>query len=258
MTPRTPLFLLCAVLPLSCGGGESKTSNPQSSTVMSAGGGPSIVEDAIEPLPNFAPPAANQTLYKIFVYDRKSQKPIARARVILLRNQPDALFMREPLVRDKILDGKTRSHGCFYSSAEADGTMKWALVTGQGFIPTLIEAGLATGGQVRETKIEVDLVPTCKFVIRAPNGDRANNALCSMKPDEDAVSNRPGLKANYGWTERTDDLGQLIFNREPGTYRLEFSMENGSHRWYERFTWTGQQDEPRQVTLPEQSQEKPW
>ncbi len=257
MTPRTPLLLLCAVLPLSCGGGGTRTSTPQSGTVMTVGGGPNVV-DVVEPLPIFAPPAANQTLYKIFVFERRSQNPIANARVILLRNQPDALYMREPAVRDKILDGKTRSHGCFYTAAEADGTMKWALVTGQGFIPSLVEAGLATGGHVRETRIEVDIVPACKFVIRSPNGDRANNALCSMKPDEDAASNRPGLKANYGWTERADDLGQVIFNREPGAYRLEFSVEQGGHRWYERFTWTGQQEKAREVTLPEQSQEKPW
>ncbi len=256
-----PLALFASALLLAaCGGGGSTARKvDQATTVVSSSGGPNVVANAqMEKEPVIAPPAANQTLFKVRVHDRKSGNPIANARVILLRNAPEPLYMREPPRRDVIYDTKTRGTGLFYALADADGAMKYALVTGQGFIPTLVEAGPATGGQTHEVRVDADLVPTFKCTIRSPNGDRAGNALCTMKPDVDVTSNRPGLKANYGWSERADDLGVVTFNREPGVYRLEFSDENGKHRWYERYTWSGTQDKPREITLPEQSQDKPW
>jgi len=261
MNLRSPLLpiLFCAAIFAACGGESGKTVVKQSSTVMSAGGGPAVVEGPVEPEPAIAPPGPTETLYKVRILDRATQKPIAGARVILLRNQPEPLYMREPVRRDVIMDSKTRSHGLFFQMAEADGAMKYALVTGQGFIPTVVEAGPAVGGKTQEIRIDVDMVPVVKFIIKSPNGDRADEALCSMKPDQEIVSNRPGLKANYGWTERANMLGLVVFNREPGVYRLEFSDHDGKHRWYERFTWDGKaQAEPREITLPQDSQDKPW
>jgi hypothetical protein len=254
----TPAIFLTAALLAACGD-SGETIVKQSSTVVSSSGGPSVVNSPTEPEPVIAPPPANQTLYKVRIIERASQKPIAGARVMLLRNQPDPLFMREPARRDVIMDTKTRSHGLFYQMAEADGAMKYALVSGPGFFPTVVEAGPALGGKTQEIRMEIDLIAICKFIIKSPNGDRADEALCTMKPDEDAVSNRPGLKANYGWSERADSLGVVSYNREPGVYRLEFSDRDGKHRWYEKFTWDGKpQTAPREVTLPETSQEKPW
>lgn len=251
-------FLAVAVLLAACGD-SGTTVITQSSTVISSGGGPSVVDAPTTPEPVIAPPAANQTLYKVRIIERSSQKPISGARVMLLRNQPDPLFMREPARKEVIMDTKTRSHGLFYQLADADGAMKYALVSGPGFFPTVVEAGPALGGKTQEIRIDIDLIEICKFIIKSPNGDRADEALCTMKPDEDSASNRPGLKANYGWSERADALGVVIFNREPGTYRLEFSDRDGKHRWYERFVWDGQrQAAPREITLPEQSQDKPW
>lgn len=255
----TLTILLASALLGACGGGSGGTVVKQSSTVVSAGGGPTVVDAPTEPEPNIAPPPPTQTLYKVRIIDRASQKPIAGARVMLLRNQPDPLFMREPARRDVIMETKTRSHGLFYQMAEADGAMKFALVSGPGFFPTVVEAGPALGGKTQEIRIDIDMIAICKFIVKSPNGDRADEALCTMKPDEDAVSNRPGLKANYGWSERADALGVVIFNREAGVYRLEFSDRDGHHRWYERFTWDGKtQTAPREVTLPETSQDKPW
>lgn len=262
MTPRSLLLLACAAALAACGGGgPAKSSQPSGGTALVSAGGPSVVDAPVEPLPNIAPPAPDQALYKIHVIDRKTQKPINRASVVLLRNEPEAMYMRVPKLADTVVQMMTRSHGVAYTMCQADGAMKWALVNGTGFIPTLVEAGTAAGGQTREIKVEVDILAPCRFAIRTPDGNRAANALCTMKPDEDpgAASTRPGQKANYGWTERADDLGVVTFNREPGVYRLEFSEQNGKFRWYERFTWDGQpQAQPREVTLPQESQNKPW
>lgn len=258
MIPRLPALLLCAAFLAACGGGSSTRKVEQTSTVISSTGGPNVVSGSVEPDPKFEPPAANQTLYKVRVHERKSGSPIANARVILMREQPEPLYMREPRRKDVVYESRTRGNGLFYVMAEADGAMKYALVNGQGFIPTLVEAGASTGGATQEIRIDVDIVPSFKCIIRNPLGERAANALCTMKPDVEVASDRPGLKANYGWSERADDLGQVTFNREPGVYRLEFSDEDGKHRWYEKFTWNGTQDAPREVKLPENSQDKPW
>lgn len=255
----TLTIALSPALLAACGGGSGTTTVAQTAPVISAGGGPTVVDTPVEAEPVIQAPGPEETLYKVRVIERTSQKPIGLARVIILYNQPEPLFMREPLRRDVIYDTKTRSHGMVYTMAKADGAMKYALVTGKGFIPTVVEAGPAVGGKTQEIRIELDIVPTCSFIIKSPNGDRADEALCTMKPDEDAVSNRPGLKANYGWSERADALGKVTFNREPGVYRLEFSDKNGKYRWYEKFTWNGQaQTEPRAVSLPAESQNKPW
>lgn len=254
--------LLLAPLP-ACGGGSSGPKTDAGTTTLSSGT-PGVVEDvsALPPEPVIAPPGAKETLYKVYILDRATQKPIANARVMLLREEPDPLFMREPARRSVVYESKTRIHGLFYSLAEADGQMKYALVTGTGFIPTLHEAGASAAGQTHVTKIEVDIVPVCKFTILTPDGERADNALCTMKPDEateaSIKSTRPGQKANYGWTERAGDNGIVAFNRAPGTYLLEFSDRNGKFRWYERFQWTGQQADAREVRLPAESQNKPW
>lgn len=259
------LLLLAALgaLILSCGGGSTGRPAATGTTTLTTGA-PGVVEDvsALPPEPNITPPADNQTLYKVYVTDRATGKPIANARVMLLREQPEALFMREPARRSVVYESKTRIHGLFYSLDTSDGQQRWALVTGTGFIPTMVEAGLATSKQTHVVRIEVDIVPVCKFTIYSPEGELADNALCTMKPDEAAEaglkSTRPGQKANYGWTERANDAGVVSFNREPGAYLLEFSDRNGKFRWYERFQWTGQQAAPREVRLPAESQNKPW
>lgn len=259
------LAVLGSVLLAACGGGGSTTTKSTGTTTL-AGSTPGVVEDvsALPPEPVIAPPGDAETLYKAYVIDRASQKPIANARVMLLREQPEALFMREPARRSVVYESKTRIHGLFYSLATADNEMKYVLVTGTGFIPTLVEAGASTPKQTHVVKIEVDIVPVCKFTIYSPEGELADNALCTMKPDEAAPvdagikSTRPGQKANYGWTERADDSGVVSFNREPGAYLLEFSDRNGKFRWYEKFQWTGQQTAPREVRLPAESMNKPW
>jgi len=257
--------LLGASLLAACGGGGS-TKNQSTGTTTLATGTPGIVEDvsSLPPEPEIAAPTEGQTLYKAYVVDRTSQKPIANARVLLLREQPEGLFMREPARRSVVYESKTRIHGLFYSLAESDGGQKYVLVTGTGFIPTMVEAGTSGNKQTHVVKVEVDIVPVCKFTIVTPDGALADNALCTMKPDESAPvdtgikSTRPGQKANYGWTERANDSGTVSFNREPGAYLLEFSERNGKFRWYEKFQWTGQQTEPRKVQLPAESMNKPW
>lgn len=262
---KHPLLLpaLAAFLLAACGGGGSSSNKPTGTTTLTTGS-PGVVEDvsALPPEPNITPPGPAETLYKVYVLDRTTQKPIANARVMLLREQPESNFMREPRRATVVYESKTRIHGLFFSLAQADGAMKWALVTGTGFIPTMVEAGSSAGGQTHVVKVEVDIVPVCKFTIYSPNGDLADDALCTMKPDESAPSGnkstRPGQKANYGWTERANGAGLVTFNREPGTYLLVFSDRDGHHLWYERFQWDGKQNAAREVRLPEQSQDKPW
>lgn len=259
------LAVFSAALLPACGGGGPKTTT-DTGTTTTAAGGPSVVDDVskLPPEPPVAPPKDGETLYLVYVIDRVSQKPIDGARVMLLREQPEAIYMREPARRSVVYESKTRIHGRFVSLDVADGNMKYALVTGTGFMPTMVEAGASVSKQTHTVKIEVDIVPVCRFTILTPGGERAEQALCTMKPDEAAAadsgikSTRPGQKANYGWTERADDSGVASFNREPGAYLLEFSDSNGKFRWYERFQWSGQQSAPREVRLPAESMNKPW
>ena len=261
------LFLLLTTVPLAafgCGREPTRTTDAQTSTVV--GAGPSVV-DATElpPPPEVEPPTADQTLYVVWLQDSKTGKPVANASVSLLKEVPEPLYMRVPPRRIVIQDSKTRIHGRAVFMVQADGKPKYVLVHGRGFMPFVREAPASAGGQTYEMEIPVEIVPTFELVVRSPNGDRADQALCTMKPAdmeayeaEGKLANRPGQKANYGWTERADDLGVATFNRRPGKYRLECSDRQGRHRYYELVDWNGQQEKPYEVTLPEQSMQKPW
>ncbi len=255
---------LMASLAAGCGREPTRPKDVQTGTVV--GAGPSVVDAAqLPPPPTVEPPQADQTLYIVWLEDSKTGKPVANAAVSLLKEIPEPLYMRVPPRRMVIQDSKTRVHGRAVFMVQADGQPKYVLVHGRGFMPFVQEAPAAAGGKTHELRIPVEIVPTFEVIVRKPNGDRADQALCTMKPaDMEAyeaagkLANRPGQKANYGWTERADDLGVVVFNRRPGKYRLECSDRQGHNRYYELIDWDGRQEKPYEVTLPEQSMQKPW
>ncbi len=267
MIPRSLSFLILAAfvaLP-SCGGKTTKKA-PLASTV--SGTGPAETTGKIPPAPKPPIPNANQTVYVAKIVSSASGNPIGGARCMLLRNVPEPLFMRSPARRDVMWEYKTPRHGTAIATInhtpEEKKDMKYLLVTGPGFAPFITEAGEMIGGKTHEFTVRATITPQAKFIVRLPNGDRAKNAVCTMKLDEDApvvdgkMATRGGGSGNVGTTERADDLGEVSFNRKPGTYRLEFNAETGKYRHYEKFVWSGTQDKPIEINLPAQSMKKPW
>lgn len=262
MSPRfLTALLIGALLALpACSGGSKKKDEGIAATV--GGSGPEVSSTAPPP-PTPPTPTANQTIYVAHIVDAASGNPIGGAFCSLMRNVPDPEFMRVPKRADVISQYTTPLHGQFVGTADADNQPKWILVSGRGFDPFLTEAGPATGGVTHEMTIRAKIIPVCEFIVVAPNGDRADNAIITMAPNVDQpnlegkMASR-GTSGNIGTTERADDFGKVAFNREVGSYRMTFSDRKGRYRHYEVFEWTGQQDKPIKVQLPGKSETKPW
>lgn len=241
----------------SCGGGN--TSKPADVSATVGGTGPQVSNTAPPP-PAPPTPKANETVYVAHIVDKATGNPIGGAKCTLLRNMPEPEYMRIPARRDVISDYVTPLHGQFHGTAEADGKMKWILVAGRGFDPFITDAGIANGGQTHEMTIRAEIIPTVKFIVRAPNGDRAAEAICTMKPHEDEAAVRKS-SANIGTTERADDFGEAVFNRKYGTYRLIFTDFKGRYRHYELFEWNAAAAGKKkiEIQLPAKSMtEAPW
>ncbi len=228
--------------------------------------GPQVATGPIPPPPPIADPSADQALYVVHILDRASERPIGGAFVRLMREIPEPLYMRNPARRTVISEYPSPMHGQVHFSADADGKMTYVLVNGRGFAPFVTEAGNAIGGKRYELTLKMDIVPSAKFIVRLPDGDRADNAIVTMKlagqaaaPVEDdagKLGGRPTGSANYGNTERCDDLGEVIFNRKPGKYLLLATNSSGGNRLYKTVEWTGSWSEPMVLQLPEVSQKK--
>jgi len=267
MIPRSLSFLLlAAMVALPSCGGQTKKKAPVAATV--SGTGPVVTTGKIPPAPKPPIPNADQTVYVGKVIDSASGNPIGGVRCMLLRNIPEPEYMRKPARRDVMWEYKTPLHGTAIATInhtpEEPKDMKYFHISGPGFYPFYVEAGEMIGGKTHEFTVKATITPQVKFVVRMPNGDRAKNAICTLKPDSDEpvvegkMAERGTASGNIGTTERADDLGEVTFNRKPGTYRLYFSAETGKHRHYEKFVWSGSQDKPVEIKLPAQSMEKPW
>ncbi|MFK5957174.1 MAG: hypothetical protein QM477_12090 [Planctomycetota bacterium] len=263
MSPRFLLVVLCGailVLP-ACSKSTKQQKDVISSTV--SGSGPQVSENAPPP-PNPPIPNAEQTIYVAHIVDAASGNVIGGVNTYLLREIPDPLYMRSPIRRTVIAEYRTPRHGQSALTADADGTMKWWLISGPGFDPFVTEAGLAIPGQTQEMTIRATIVPVCKFIVVLPNGDRADNAVCTMAPNvnqpklEGKMAARGNGSGNVGTTERADDFGKVAFNRSPGSYRLTFNASNGRYKHYQIFDWDGTQDKAITIQLPANSMKKPW
>ncbi|MBC8369278.1 MAG: hypothetical protein H8E25_04710 [Planctomycetes bacterium] len=250
--------LVCAMLSLpACGGGTTTKVSDTSATI--GGGGPQVSNTAPPP-PNPPVPNSNQTVYVAHVVDAATGYPIGGAKCSLLRRIPEPEYMRLPARRDVISDYVTPLHGQFVSTADADGEEKYILVAGRGFDPFITEAGKATAGQTHEMTIKATIIPTIKFVVRGNNGDRADNAICTMKPEDPAKIGNRGGSANIGTTERADDFGTVTFNRNYGKYRLIFTDAAGRYRYYGTIDWTAEEAKKKkhEIQLPKKSMQSPW
>ena len=259
------LFLAIALIALPACTKRVVREAPPAATVA-AGQGPQIATGPVAPPPAIADPPANETLYVVHILDRASERPIGGAFVRLMRARPDDLFMREPMRRDVISEYPTPLHGQVHFTAEADGKMKYILINGRGFAPFIEDAGDAVPGKRHQLTFKMDIVPSAKFIVRLPDGDRADNAIVTMKlagqqaaPVEDdagKLGGRPTGSNNYGNTERCDDLGEVLFNRKPGKYLLLATNSSGGNRLYKTVEWTGDWSQPMVLQLPEVSQKQ--
>lgn len=259
------LILLVAALAMAVTPACSKrvVTKEKPAATVAPGSGPQIAEGPIPPPPPIADPEPGMTLYVVHILDKASERPIGGAFTRLMHEVPEPLFMREPRRRDVAGEYPTPLHGQVHFQTESDGKMKYVLVNGRGFAPYITEAGEAVSGQRRELTLKMEIVPSAKFVVRLPNGDRADNAIVTMKlageqpaaPTGDSVKlgGRPTGSSNYGNTERCDDLGEVIFNRKPGKYLLLATNSSGGNRLYATVDWTGDWSEPMVLNLPEQS-----
>lgn len=263
MSPRfLTALLIGAILALpACSGGTKKKDETISATVT--GSGPQVSESAPPP-PAPPTPGPNQTVYVAHIVENASGNPIGGARCYLMRNVPDPEYMRMPARRDVVSEYVTPLHGQFVGTADADSQPKWILVSGRGFDPFITEVAPAAPGQTVTVTIRATIVPVCEFIVIQPDGDRADNAIITMKPDVDVpdpegkMAGR-GSSGNIGTTERADDFGKVAFNRAPGTYRMTYTDSKGRYRKYEKFEWTGTQEKPIKIQLPGKSEtSKPW
>ncbi|MCP4093046.1 MAG: hypothetical protein GY747_06310 [Planctomycetes bacterium] len=275
MSPRTLIPLLaCILLALPACSGKTKTSKPKLASTVS-GGGAEVATKVIPP-PTLQAPTANETLYVAHVVDSATGRPIGGAFCYLVRNIPEPLYLRSPKRADVVYSNRTPLHGqnsVKLNDATADkngvkimdGKMKWWLVSGKGFTPKLVEAGPAIAGSKQEVTIRTSISPVATFRVFGPNGDLADNAICTMAPDlnQPEITGKMGARGsssgNVGMTERADDSGDVWFNRPAGRYRLSFSASNGKYRHYQIFQWDGvRSPKPTRVDLPAKSMAKPW
>ena len=265
------LMLLAAALIVALPACTKRVVQREARTALPSSGGPQASTQQLPPPPPIADPTGQQCLYEIWVVEKGTGNPIGGAFVSLMREVPEPLFMREPVRSTVVAESRTILQGRAYAliaqgteKNDLDGKMKWWLVRGPGFDPFLVDAGAATGGQRHTITVEMTILPIAKFIVRDPNGDRANNAIVTMKQPAGAppideggkMGDRPGGSVNYGTTERADDFGTVSFNRRHGTYEITATDQDGKHRLYKTVEWTGDWAKPMELQLPEQSMSK--
>jgi hypothetical protein len=233
-------FLTAAMLSLTaCGGGTTTIAKDTSATV--AGTGPQVSNTAPPPP---APPkqGANETLCS------------------LLKTIPEPDYMRKPKRADVVHEYKTPKHGQYHAVVEADGKNKYLLIAGHGFQPFITEMGPSTPGGEHIKIISATILPMVTFVVRSPNGDRADEGIFTMRPAEsDANIGKRGGSSNVGTTERLDHLGEVTVNRPYGKYHMIINESGGQFRYYGIFDWNAEAAKTRKhkIQLPDKSMTRP-
>lgn len=251
-------FLTAAMLSLTaCGGGTTTIAKDTSATV--AGTGPQVSNTAPPPP---APPkqGANETLYVAHVVDSVTGYPIGGAFCSLLQTIPEPEYMREPRRANVVHQYKTPKHGQYFAVVEADGKDKYLLISGHGFKPFLTEMGPSTPGGEHIKTIKATIVPMVTFVVRSPNGDRADEGVFTMKTAESAAKiGKRGGSSNIGTTERLDYLGEVTVNRPYGKYYMIVNDKDGHFRYYGIFDWNAEAAKTRKhkIQLPDKSMARP-
>ena len=251
-------FLAAAMLSLTaCSGGTTTIAKDTSATV--AGTGPQVSNTAPPPP---APPkqGANETLYVAHVVDSVTGYPIGGVFCSLLKTIPEPDYMRKPKRADVVHEYKTPKHGQYHAVVEADGKDKYLLIAGHGFQPFITEMGPSTPGGEHIKIISATILPMVTFVVRSPNGDRADEGIFTMKPAESAAKiGKRGGSSNVGTTERLDHLGEVTVNRPYGKYHMIINESGGQFRYYGIFDWNAEAAKTRKhkIQLPDKSMTRP-
>ncbi len=261
MTMKTQLLcwlLLGALTLTACG--PAPPPPRETVTVVNTDEAPTAIDEPVGPPPAIAPPAANQTLYLIHVRNAAGQV-IKGARAMLLTEAPDALYMREPRKKTRIMYRYTPPYGRVEFMTEADGKPKFLVLGGDGFLPSLIQLDPATGGHTQEITVITEIMPIATVIVEDVNGNRVARPMVTMRPPTGTPSKYSvrGLKPNEGMTEIGDDLGEVKLTRPAGKYWLISSKgtaDQGTCRKYQIIDWDGGA-EPMVVRLPAKSEPKP-
>lgn len=259
MKTKLPLsLLLLGALLASCGPSPPPPPPPApAGTIVKLSEGPTAVENPTTVAPQIAPPQANQTLYLVHVQDAQG-RAIKGARVMLLTEMPEPLYLREPRKKTRIRYVYTPDYGRAEFMVQSDGLPKYLLVGGDGFKPDAQQVDPSTGGHTQELRVVTEILPIANFVIKDHTGDRVADALVTMRPlpgESNKYAIR-GLKPNEGMTERGDDFGIVTFTRPLGSYELMSMKGDGTCRKYEIFAWDGRKAEIV-IQLPEKSETPP-
>jgi len=230
MKKSTPLFLISLLLCCTaCSkGGDNKPAQRESAASLVAGSGPQATKGKVvyPPLPT---PKQDETLYVAFIRNQDNL-PVARARVMVLTEEPEGLYMRQPRRKTVAYEYRTPLHGRFAAMITSDGKPKFLWVGGDGFKPHIYALPAATGGKVHKMTCPVTIVPIAKLVIQDHQGYLVANAIVTFKAVDGGNAGGRGLSDNYGNTERSDDSGQVNFTRLPGKYTLIATKETGRCR----------------------------
>jgi hypothetical protein len=251
-------FLAAAMLSLTaCGGGTTPKVQDFSATV--GGTGPQVSNTAPKP-PEPPKPGADETLYVAHVVDSVTGYPIGGVFCSLLKTIPEPDYMRKPRRADVVHEYATPKHGQYHAVVEADGKDKYLLIAGHGFKPFITEMGPSTPGGEHIKIISATIVPMVTFVVRSPNGDRADEGIFTMKPAKSDVEiGTRGGSSNIGTTERLDYLGEVTVNRPYAEYHISVKDKDGKFRHYMIFDWNAEaaKTTKHKIQLPGKSMAMP-
>jgi hypothetical protein len=256
---RTLLLLLAAAVFLSACGNQAPPPR-ETRTIINLDEGPKALDQPVGKPPAIAPPTADQTLYLVHVRNAADQV-IEGARVMLLTEMPEPLYMREPRKKTRVAYKYSPNYGRVEFMVQSDGKPKYLLVGGDGFLPSVMALEPATGGRTQELTVRSEILPIATVVVEDVDGNRVARPMVTMRPPTGTPTKYTvrGLAPNEGMTEVGDDLGEVKFTRPSGRYWLISSKgvnDQGTCRRYQIIDWDGS-TEPIVVRLPAQSEPKP-
>ncbi len=248
---KTFLYLLLCLMATSAACSKSRPKNKaaQPAASLSENEGPRATTGRVE-MTTIADPGPGQSLYVAYIRNQDNL-PIARARVMILTEEPDGLYMREPRRKTVAYEYRTPLHGRFAGMIESDDKPKYLWVGGEGFQPHIYALPAATSGKRHEMTCPVTILPIAHLVFEDAQGMRVTNGIITLKPVA-GTANARGRSDNYGTTQRCDDLGEVKFTRPKGKYTLIATKANGTCRLTTTFDFDGTR-EKKHFKLPAKS-----
>lgn len=237
------LCLLCTILVgPGCLGGKKTTTDPQPAATVNPDQGPQASTRTYQ-VPEIAPPAGTETLYIADLRDSGGRQ-LGGIRCMILGQEPEPLYMREPRRKSVGHEGKTPRHGRYAAKIGSDNKPKFLWIGGPGVEPQVHPLQAAAPGQTHQKTYSIQTMPFFTMQVLDHQGFLVNGATVTLKSSKEA--------SNYGMTERADDAGEIVFTRRPGKMYMIATKGNGTCRLEQEFTWDGKTS-PMQIKLPERS-----